>query len=105
MLDHYDMVCYLNTAKDHVYHSDACSEMSLEAPEEPRSPCGAEDQVERLRKILKLEMISVWPLVLDDPRLARGNNLLSDEWIYSSRYVGRHTSGLFEVVADELIFE
>ncbi|KZL77337.1 hypothetical protein CT0861_02453 [Colletotrichum tofieldiae] len=76
--------CYHNTSRDYVFHSDWCFDDHHTMPDELPQPCDVEVQWERLREISKLELISTWPMLLADPSLARGNDLLLEEWIYYS---------------------
>ncbi|KAI3528941.1 hypothetical protein CSPX01_15893 [Colletotrichum filicis] len=49
------------------------------------SSCGVQIHVDRLKELSKLKLASVWDMLLVYPKLAVGNDVLYDRWIYSSK--------------------
>ncbi|GJC90774.1 hypothetical protein ColLi_13612 [Colletotrichum liriopes] len=90
--DHAQLHCYHDMRRDRVIHSVICGDPDIWGHENELA-CNEQDQWERLREISKLELISTWPMLLADPSLARGNDLLLEEWIYYSTQLlgaGKH---------------
>ncbi|UQC82082.1 uncharacterized protein CLUP02_07568, partial [Colletotrichum lupini] len=84
--DEREMCCYHDLRSDTVQHGS----MIHEAWEEDYtsselSSCGVQIHVDRLKELSKLKLASVWDMLLVYPKLAVGNDVLYDRWIYSSK--------------------
>ncbi|KXH47857.1 hypothetical protein CNYM01_01375 [Colletotrichum nymphaeae SA-01] len=78
--------CYHDLTLDRVQHDDLVHEAWGEDYESFKpSRCGVQIHVDRLKELQKLEMISFWDMLLAVPKLAAGNDVLYDGWIYSSK--------------------
>ncbi|KXH49776.1 hypothetical protein CSIM01_03913 [Colletotrichum simmondsii] len=84
--DQGEYYCYHDLTMDRVQHDDLVHEARGEDYESFNpSRCGVQIHVDRLKELRMLEMISFWDMLLADPKLVAGNDVIYDKWIYSSK--------------------
>ncbi|KAI3552242.1 hypothetical protein CABS01_11507 [Colletotrichum abscissum] len=84
--DESELCCYHDLRMDTVQHSSMIHEARGEDYTSPKlSSCGVQIHVDRLKELSKLKLASVWDMLLVYPKLAVGNDVLYDRWIYSSK--------------------
>lgn len=86
-----DFYCRYNAVTDTFEHGlDVCrrykDDASLSDEGEELGYCGIPEHVDRLSEIKRLELVSIWPKLLENPSLAEVNDVIHEGWIYSSKY-------------------
>ncbi|KAK6218943.1 hypothetical protein QIS74_06152 [Colletotrichum tabaci] len=108
--DRSDFCCRYNAVTDTFEHGlDVCrrykDDASLSDEGEELGYCGIPEHVDRLSEIKRLELVSVWPKLLENPSLAEVNDVIHEGWIYSSKDVmpPRETTHLHSVAQIEFV--
>ncbi|WQF79451.1 hypothetical protein CDEST_04465 [Colletotrichum destructivum] len=108
--DHSDFYCRYNAVTDTVEHGiEVCRRYKDD--DSPRDEgeelgyCEIPEHVDRLREIERLELVSIWPKLLEDPSLAEMYDVIHEGWIYSSKDVMPllETTHLYSVAQIEFV--